>query len=435
MKIFIGLHEVAGYYNNLKKGFDKLGVQCTFINIEDHPYKYDEGDKTNLFVALLKFVAKRIASTPRPNLMLWVWGEVLRHMLLVFLFAWASVKHDVFIFGYQSSFMGFYDLPILKLLNKKIIYMFHGSDSRPPYINGAVMAHNGGLTVKRCIERAREWKKRLKRIERYADVIISYPLHSHFHERRFVFSTLIGIPCVTSIECGETICLCSEASNKRTIRIVHSPSRPEAKGTARIRQAIRSLQARGYPIDFIEIIGKPNTLVLNELGRCDFIVDQLYSETPMAGFAAEAAVFGNPAIVGGYAQEEILRIFPTDKIPPVHYCHPDKIEEAIEKLIVEEDYRLELGRRAKELMENNWTPEKVARRYLRLIEADEADGLEDWLWDPNDIHYLHGAGLPEHRVKQLVRAVIERGGKEALQLSDKPELEHMFVEFAYSGTT
>ncbi len=426
----MGLRDTAGYYGNLKSGFDELGVKCTFINIKDHPYKYNEDDKPNVLAVLLKFVAKRISSTPNSNLIFRAWLEVLRHILLIFLFFCAVVKHDVFIFGYQSSFLAFYDLPVLKLLNKKIIYMFHGSDSRPPYINGAVMAPNGSLTIGQCIERTREWKKRLNRIEHYADVIISYPLHSHLHERPFVFSTLVGIPCVTSIECGETIHLSSGISNKRAIRIVHSPSRPEAKGTSKIRQAVKNLRARGYSIDFIEITNKPNAVVLNELRRCDFVVDQLYSDTPMAGFATEAAVFCKPAVVGGYAQEEILRIFPADKIPPVHYCHPTKIEEAMEKLIVDEDYRLELGRRAKWFVENNWTPKKVAARYLRLIEADD---LEDWLWDPKDICYLHGSGLSEHRVKQILRAVIENGGEGALQLSDKPELEHMFVEFAHSG--
>jgi len=57
------------------------------------------------------------------------------------------------------------------------------------------------------------------------------------------------------------------------------------------------------------------------------------------------------------------------------------------------------------------------------------------LYDPKDIRYLHGWGLSEERAKYLVRAVIETGGKEALLLSDKPELEQLFLEFAYPRTT
>ncbi len=34
----------------------------------------------------------------------------------------------------------------------------------------------------------------------------------------------------------------------------------------------------------------------------------------------------------------------------------------------------------------------------------------------------------------MIRDIIEGGGREALQLSDKPELEALFVEFAYSST-
>ena len=88
---------------------------------------------------------------------------------------------------------------------------------------------------------------------------------------------------------------------------------------------------------------------------------------------------------------------------------------------------MELRRKVKEFVEINYTPKKVAKRYLQLIKGNIP---EDWLYDPKRIHYLHGCGLSEYRSKELIRSVIEKGGKKALQLSDKPDLERMFVEFA-----
>jgi hypothetical protein len=44
---------------------------------------------------------------------------------------------------------------------------------------------------------------------------------------------------------------------------------------------------------------------------------------------------------------------------------------------------------------------------------------------------VHGAALSESRVRELLRAVIEKEGVEALQLDDKPELRDMFVAFAF----
>src|SRR5206468_9989151 len=152
-------------------------------------------------------------------------------------------------------------------------------------------------------------------------------------------------------------------------------------------------------------------------------------DVSMAGFAAEAAMFGKPAIVGTYAKEDLERPFHHTQMgmPPVHLCHPEGIEMAIEKLIVDKEYRLELGGNAREFVQDNWTAKKVAERYLRLIEGSIP---QDWVCDPQDIRYMHGACLPEERVKRLLRAVVEEGGKAALQLSDKPELERLLLQFA-----
>ena len=64
--------------------------------------------------------------------------------------------------------------------------------------------------------------------------------------------------------------------------------------------------------------------------RADLVVDQLYSDVPCAGLATEAAALGRPAVVGGYAGEELARWYPADRRPPTEYTHPDGLEAAIE---------------------------------------------------------------------------------------------------------
>jgi hypothetical protein len=152
----------------------------------------------------------------------------------------------------------------------------------------------------------------------------------------------------------------------------------------------------------------------------------------MAGFAAEAAFHGKPAVVGGYYAGCIRRDVQADWIPPSLYCHPDEVEQAICKMIVDKNYRLELGREARAFVETRYGPQRVASRYLRLIEGDVP---REWLYDPMDIRYLHGLGLSESQVRELVRAVIQKGGVAALQLDDKPELRDMFVAFAFDQET
>lgn len=421
MKIFMGFTEIAGYYKHLKQGFHSIGIDCTFVDLTENRFKFGAGDVPNLLVKWLKWLYKRNSKSLTDKILKRFWWP---SKALVFL--WALVKFDVFIFGYNSSFLRFYDFPILKFFGKKIICVFHGSDSRPPYIDGAIMASKQ-VSIEQCIRMTQQKKKVIKKIDKYADVIISVPPQGYFHQRPFVLSFYIGTPN----EVGKKHKLPVQKLEKETkVCIVHAPSAPEAKGTREIRQVINNLKNKGYQIELIELIGMPNEVVLEKLAQCDFAVDQLYCDCYMPGFATEAAWFGKPAVIGSYAKYLWDNVLPEDKTPPTCFCHPDEFEAVVEKLITDEKYRLDQGRRAREFVESQGSAKRVAEGYLRLIKGNIP---EHWMYDPQDIRYVHGLGLSEKYLKTIIRNVIEQGGIEALQLSDKPELEQLFKAFAYSG--
>ena len=133
-------------------------------------------------------------------------------------------------------------------------------------------------------------------------------------------------------------------------------------------------------------------------------------------------------MIGGYYKNYIHNDCLPEHIPPSLYCHPDEITSAIERLIVDKEYRLELGRRAQEFVRTQCTPEQVARRYLQIIEGTIP---EEYMFDPNTIRYVQGYGMPESQSKEIIRNMIEHYGIESLCLSDKPELEQRFREYAY----
>jgi glycosyltransferase involved in cell wall biosynthesis len=422
MRIFIGLTEVAGTYGNLANGFRDLGIHATFVNLNEHPFQYAHGEVPSTFEKWLKYLANKRTSAPRSRVIPWAWWKGVQLLTQLLFFAHACIRYDVFIFGFTSSFFSFRDLPILKLLRKKIVYVFNGSDSRPSYLNGAEMFPLGTLSIRQCIDRTRRKKEIVRTIERYADAIVCDPLSSHLHERTFVPYTLMGRPCPSRI-----VSCAIDEPDARPIRILHAPSHPEAKGTFRIRQMIERLRAKGHAIELIEITSKPNRVVLDELAKCDVVVDQLYSDVPMSRFPAEAAGFGKPAVVGSYGIAALKAIFPNDRFPPVCFRHPDDVEAGIEKLIVDKAYRVELGKRAKRFVDTHWNQRNVAERFLQLIRGDIPI---DWFYDPSQVRYVHGMCLPEKTAKDLVRAVVEEGGQEALQVRDKPELERLLIEFS-----
>ena len=346
--------------------------------------------------------------------------------MLLGLLLYSIFYYNVFIFGFKTCFFPFFrfiDLRVLRLLGKKIIFVFHGSDSRPPFIDGVILSSRKSRNCELLARTTRSQKRDIKMVERYADVLVDHPLAAHFHEREFVKYLSIGIPSPPNGRLLERM----DAEGK--VRILHCPSDINAKGTVEIRKAVAFLKRKGYMVDYVEISGKPNAIVHEALRACDFVVDQVYSDTPMPTFVAEAAIYGRPAVVSGYCGNLIKGFLGTDVIPPSHFCRPEELEDAIETLIVNGDYRRELGEKAYNFVVSKWGPNVVAERFLKLIANDISDV---WLYNPRDIRYLNGACISEEKCRKAVKSLIEFGGVASLQLRDKPELERLFIDFAYS---
>ncbi|MDI9569654.1 MAG: hypothetical protein QM278_02790 [Pseudomonadota bacterium] len=426
-RIFIGMRELSGYYHHLKKGFDQLGLESVFVNLSGHPFDYGEGNNPkfiNMINKISQSIGLRFFSNFAARLL---WMGLIQNIFGFFIFFWAIFRFDVFIFSSNSTFFYFLDLPFLKLFKKKIIYVFHGSESRPVYLNGYVLDNTRTSTILMGIALARIQKRIIRIIERYTDYSISIPPQGHFHERPIVSWLCIGIPHdvgrMRSVKDAQP----SRRDDRELVRILHAPSKPIPKGTPEIRRIMRSLKEKGYPIDYREITGKSNAEVLEEIDRCDFIVDELYSDTPMAVFAAEAAFAGKPAVVGSYYADLIENDLVRDLIPPSAFCHPDRLEETIISLVENPELRARLGNAARTYVHTRWEASVVAKRYLMLIEDCFP---KEWLFNPYKIQYIYGCGLPREKARQIVGKFIKLGGTRSLCVADKPELMKQLHKFA-----
>lgn len=419
IKIFIGLTEIAGYYGNLKRGFQEIGIECTFIDLSSHPFEYNRDDEPNILVQICKWNLRQMKKANYKIIKAPFF--VSNKILMIPIFIWTLYHFNVFIFAFGHSFFRNHDLPLLKFFNKKVLFIFNGSDERPPYIDRS----RRDLTLNEYKRVSQKIKSNIVSIEKHADHIVSHLPSAQFHHKKCIKWLSVGIP-FSAQHLKDSVQTVTKTKN--SIKILHSPSDPIAKGTTHIRAAISELVQKGYSIEFVEITGKPHCEVITEIQSCDFVVDQVYSDTPMAGFATEAAWFRKPAVVGGYYAEYIKNDLPPEDIPPSLYCHPDEIGNAIQRLIVDENYREELGREAQNFVRTRWTPEQVARRYLQMIQGSIP---EEFMFDPNLIRYVQGGGMPESQSKEIIRNMIEHYGIESLCLSDKPKLEQRFMEYAY----
>lgn len=416
--VFLGLCDICGYYSQLEQGLLKLGIRCTLVNAFPS-LGYARHTRPQWPGRIVEAVAQKRVAAARGTIRRQVF-TILQAFWMAWLFVWSLVTCRVYVFAGGTSFFPPYDLWLLKRLGKRIVVVFHGSDARPPYVNGAVQCGTPG-EVAQCIAEAARTKQRLRTIEQHADVIVNHVLSSHFHERRIVGWLNIGIPYDVSRLAP------SPAATATGCVVVHAPTRPGPKGSARIETAIENLRRKGHDITFVKLVGRTNAEVLDALRDCDFVVDELFSDITMATFATEAAAFGKPAIVGLYGYDELKRWTAPALLPPAMICDADRVETAIETLVVDVGLRQSMGAQARRFVEQQWDSTRVAERFRRLCDGSTP---ESWYFDPGAVVYLHGWGLSDAEARTRVAAVVEAGGISALQLQDKPEVERAFADFA-----
>ena len=416
MKVLIAPVETAGFVANLVQGLRQLGVDAESYVSERHSFSYgDEEEKKSPTVRLWRYLGTLFQR--KPPLPLLVRAALLAAQSVV---AWfvllRSIRlFDAYIFVAGKTFTNTrLELRLLRLLGKKIIFVSLGSDSRPPYMSGGYCAGMApDKAAPRVVRASKKVSKAIQFQERYAHYMVNAPGTGQFHRKKFVNWFSMGVPVSEAEEPPPE----GDTQDNRPVCILHSPSKPLLKGSNEIRAVIASLKEKGYAIDFIELKGVPNAKVREELARCDFVIDQLYSDTPMAFFATEAAHYGKPAVVGGYFSAYVNQYLHSEDIPPSAYVLPDQLEEAVARLIDDPDYRVKLGAAARHFVRGRWRNEAVARRYLALLNDDVPDS---WWCSPSDLSYLGGLGVSEKEFNAMAHYIVDHYGWDAFQLRGKP---------------
>jgi hypothetical protein len=419
MRVMLGLVEVAGYYTGLQQGLRELGVEADLVTLNRHRLAYQGSTPQPRVAEALIAPARRLrecigaARGVRRTALRCVELPV-RAVSQLALMTWALCRYDVFIVGFNASFLRTHDLRLLRMFRKRIIAVYHGSDSRAPYLDGFVAREADGRTLARLTCRV---SARVRRMERYADVIVCGPLSTHLHHRPVVVFQKLGIPV-------RDVPPAPPPSPSREVVVVHAPSDPEGKGTERIRAIIAALRDQGTSVRLEEIQGRPNAEVLTAIASADMVVDQLYSDTHLASLGVEAACLGRPTVVGTYDAAELSRILGEDAQAAV-VCHPDEVADVVRSLCIDARARLARGEAAHNFVARQWQRRAIAERMLRLVRGDVPDS---WLFDPHDLRAFHGVGLDADALRRRVAAVVRYGGPRALLMDDKPALLEAMLE-------
>lgn len=440
-RVLLGVNECAGIMRSLRHGLHQIGVPATFINFRPHPFQYGGYDSFWQVNAMRWCKRKRGQSTGKTAL----FYEKLRLYLHWLIFWQLVLRHDVFLYGGYDTFFPYRDdLPILKALNKKLIFLAFGSDARPPYLNGKATRQKDPLP--KTLKATHYLRNMLRELDKYADAVIDTPMTGHFRPSPFINQMRLGSICapleaeaLASASVKKVIEALAAASvqtvrealttpqpETKPLRILHCPSDPATKGTDRIRAAVENLKRQGLPLTLITLTHQPNHVIAEELGKCDLLIDQLYSDLLMPILTTEAAWFAKPSLLCGYARPQWKQYVPASEMPPSCYVPPEDFEQTLEHLVRNPHLLLKFGLKARQYVETHAAPDTVARKILRVIQGDIP---ESWWFDPQDIRYVHGYGQTADLARLFLHNYIEENHPKALLLDDKPKVKQALLDF------
>lgn len=415
--IFVGPQEIAGFLSRSATAIadeDANIIAFKQVHTKQHPERVQHPKIQWLFAGMVESISEA------PTI---IRSAGLFCVKLCALFT-ALCKADACLFiGGKGLFNFPIDYYLLRLFGKRVVHMYVGTASRPRYLSAyakKALDSNEGIANKftaKLIKRTRRQQARVRATSRAANYVIENPLCGHFQTRPFVNYFKVGMPIRMIGESPETQ---TETTTRKT-RILHCPSRPEIKGTRRILGTLTPEVLERLNAELIVLTGVPHSRVLEEIQKSDFIIDQLYSDSPLAGFAAEAASHHRVPVVGGYGWEDVRQNLDNEDIPPAMLCKPKDLLSAVEELCNDTLKRRQLASRLnKFLSQGAWSGQAFASKLGRVLNNDVPDS---WLVDPQTIRYKHGVGLSEDDTKGIIQKMTDLAGIGALQLRDKPELE------------
>lgn len=418
LRISIAPLEISGIYRQLQIGLNSLGHRVTFYNLFPDGYPDVENiASTTSTDFLLRNINRSVKQSRSSNLPFLVFVFKLKFLIQSLLLFLESLFHtDVYIFSWGMSFLPKnIDLLILKIMRKKTICIVgHGSELRPPYVgNNGLKDSVSEIPDELLYGIYKETKKVARkacRIERWAGTVVGLPTTSHFLFKPYVNFYQLGIPCNPYMENIKSI-----NPFQKSIVILHAPSKPDIKGSELIREAIKELQIEFQNVEFLELTGVSNEEVLCAMKNADLVIDQAWSDIPMATVGVEAASLGVPSVTFGNAQDYWVAYAEEVGFPIEGYLPTKELLATLRKLVSDNIYLNHLGKRQQDFVVKFWNREAVAENYIKLISGTAPSA---WGVAPHGKIYLDGAGVSKRVAHLQTMSLHVQFGFHSLQLRE-----------------
>jgi glycosyltransferase involved in cell wall biosynthesis len=280
----------------------------------------------------------------------------------------ALANYDVFHFHYARSFMYsgwggvpfFWDLPVLRMLGKRIYVSFHGSDCRMRSVH----------------ERINPWANLLfehyqpddARIEKTIGIWRTYADGLIVHAPELL-SYVPGATLVNRVIDLDAWPEQAPADNHRPI-CLHAPSRRETKGTDLILRGMEQLESEGVSFELRLIENASHDEVRHAMAGADVLIDQiLIGDHGVASMEAMAS--GRVAVA--YLLDGVQRAYADS---PVYNVNPDSFVDRMRVLLSDAAVRRERAARGRAFVEAHFEPSAAAQQLASLYAREPRPATE-----------------------------------------------------------
>jgi glycosyltransferase involved in cell wall biosynthesis len=241
-----------------------------------------------------------------------------------------------------------WDLPIYRILGKKVFATWHGSDCRIRRIHLEVNPWSYYRTSDIPADDDRT-EKVIEVFRTYADrSFVVSPDYLHFIPDAVVMPRVIDLA-----EWPD-----QPPHQDEVPRIVHLPSRRGTKGTERVLAAVQALRSEGVGFEFALVEGVAHDAARRAIQAADIVIDNVitgdYETVSLEAMACSRVAVAN-------IQAESARTFPD---APVYPVDPDDLAERLRTLIGDVELRRSLAARGRDYVRQVHDAPLIAGRLL-----------------------------------------------------------------------
>lgn len=342
-------YNYASVMNSLKTGFDAKGVKVKAISFETNRRIINNFSEVDCIY---------------PNQQIIPWRFNLQRfkgiLKLIYSIWWCDVIHvfsDFRIF-YRNEERRF-EMFLLKLFNRKRFVNFLGSEIRDPEIEFQLNpffkpAFEGGGYEYLEAESTAQSNHLQQIYSANGFGLIVWDTDLFIKEKHFKQYSI-----VPHASFNGNIIIASEKN--KTVKIVHAPSAPVAKGTKHVLAAIETLHQKGITgFDFELLTNIPNEEFRKKVINCDIYIDQMVWGA--YGVATQQALEYGKVVVCYLLRQRIEKYYGAHC--PIQNANPETLAQVLEHLIANEQLRKEIEVKSREYYLKMHQPSVVAEKML-----------------------------------------------------------------------